>query len=182
MTGGHETALLLVDLVHPFDFEGAEVLADRAKRIVAPVGALVRRARGAEVPVLYVNDHFGAWRASFEALIDKARRGPGAELVDALAPADDDIFVLKPHRSGFYCTPLELLLADLGSRRLVLCGLTTDMCVLSTVSDARIRDFQTIVPSDGCEAQSQERHDTSLAAMRLSFETEILRCDDLFAT
>lgn len=181
MTDADDTALLLVDLIHPFDFPGAEVLADRAARIVEPVGALVHRARAAEIPVLYVNDHFGQWRASFDALVERARRGPGAALIEAIEPAEEDIFVLKPHRSGFYCTPLELLLADLERDRLVLCGLTTDMCLLATVNDARMRDYRTVVPSDGCEAQTPRRQDTALAAMQLSFETEVVCCADLFA-
>lgn len=181
MTRDDDTALLLVDLIHPFEHEGAAVLADRAARIVEPVGALVRRARGTGMPVLYVNDHFGQWRASFEELIERARRGPGAALIEAVEPAEEDIFVLKPHRSGFYGTPLELLLADLERDRLIVCGLTTEMCVLSTVNDARIRDYRTVVPEDGCEAQTRERHETALSAMRLSFDTEITRCDQLVA-
>lgn len=180
MSAADDAALLLVDLVHPFDFEGADRLAERAARIVEPVGAVVRRARARNAPVLFVNDHFGQWRASFDALIERARRGPGAALIRAIEPADGDLFVLKPHRSGFYCTPLELLLADLGRERLIVCGLATDMCVLSTVNDARIRSYRTIVPEDGCEAETADRHRTALAMMELSFETDVVTCGELF--
>ncbi|HJL17583.1 MAG TPA: isochorismatase family cysteine hydrolase [Sandaracinaceae bacterium LLY-WYZ-13_1] len=181
MTGDRgRTALLLVDLVHPFDFEGAEVLAERARRLVSPLSDLVARARALAIPVLYVNDHFGRWRASFHQLVERAADGPGRPLVEALRPDESDYFVLKPHRSGFYCTPLELLLSDLGRDRLVIVGLTTDMCVLSTVNDARTRRLHTVVPEDGCEALSDRRHERALELMELSFDTRVTRCGALF--
>lgn len=171
-------ALLLIDVIHPFDFDGAEALEARARRILGPAASLADRARARGLPVIYVNDNFGRWRSSFEELVDKCEEGPGAEMVRALHPADGDLFVLKPHRSGFYCTPLELLLAELDCRELIVAGLTTDMCVLATVSDARMRDMPVTVVEDACEALDDERHETALRLMRLSHDARVVRARD----
>ncbi|RZO48520.1 MAG: cysteine hydrolase [Sandaracinaceae bacterium] len=175
-------ALLLIDVIHPFEFEGGERLLRRAARIVEPTRRLAAEARRAERPVIYVNDNFGRWRSSFEELVERCEEGRGAEMVRALDPKPSDLFVLKPHRSGFYCTPLELLLADLGCEELVVAGLTTDMCVLSTVSDARMRDMQVTVVEDACEALDDERHETALSLMRLSHDARVVKAEALSAT
>jgi nicotinamidase-related amidase len=70
--------------------------------------------------------------------------------------------VLKPHRSGFYATPLDLLLRDLEARRLVVCGISTDMCVLSTVHDAILRGFEAVVARDACASFDDARHRRAL--------------------
>jgi nicotinamidase-related amidase len=63
-----------------------------------------------------------------------------------LLPAADDYFVLKPKRSGFFFTTLDILLEYLRARTLILTGFTADDCVLFTASGAYLRDFHLIVP------------------------------------
>jgi len=78
--------------------------------------------------------------------------------VEQLVPGEQDYFVLKPKHSGFYQTPLELLLKHFGTKRLILTGLSTNSCVLFTASDAYMRDLQLIVPRDcvaACNEQEQ---------------------------
>ena len=54
--------------------------------------------------------------------------------------------MLKPRHSAFYGTPLEFLLSELGTRRLVIVGLETDQCILCTAQDAYMRKFNLRVP------------------------------------
>ena len=65
-----------------------------------------------------------------------------------MKPESDDYYVLKPHRSAFYSTTLELLLRDLKIKTLLLTGITTDICVLFTANDAYMRGFELHVPAD----------------------------------
>ena len=65
-----------------------------------------------------------------------------------LGPQHDDYAVVKPKHSGFYATPLELLLTHLGARSLVLTGLAGDACVLLTAADAYLRAYRLFVPGD----------------------------------
>lgn len=158
-------ALLLVDLVNPFDFDEGPALLERTRLILEPVKALKRRAHEAGVPVIYVNDNFGRWRSSFADTVRYCREREGGDIVDALTPGDGDLFVLKPQRSGFYCTPLDLLLRDLGSRHLVICGITTEMCVLATAADAVEHRYRVFIPEDGTAAFDDGRRDRALRVM-----------------
>ena len=68
------------------------------------------------MPVIYCNDNFGKWRSDFRSLLGTAeRRCARAADRRALAPDEDDYFVLKPKHSGFHSTTLDVLLAHLGA-------------------------------------------------------------------
>lgn len=68
--------------------------------------------------------------------------------------------------------PLELLLAEMQARELVICGLATDMCVQLTAMDAFLREFKAWVPADCTAAESAQAKAASLAYM-----STILKCD-----
>jgi nicotinamidase-related amidase len=168
------TVLLIVDVINPFEFDGWEDLVGRAQAIAAPLSELKQRAREAKVPVIYVNDNFGQWRSNSESLVKYGRtRGNARELVEALAPESDDYFVLKPMHSGFYETPLSLLLRALGARKLVLAGLWTNSCVLFTAHDAYMRDFCLSIPADCVAACSDEDQQYALDQMRTILKADI---------
>ena len=85
-------ALLIVDMINRFDFEGGAALL-RATRPVAPrIGALARRFRAAGAPVVYVNDNFLDWRGGFADLVAScAGEGAGgAEIVRHVLPEARD--------------------------------------------------------------------------------------------
>jgi nicotinamidase-related amidase len=84
----------------------------------------------------------------------------GHALVDALQPAD--LTVEKVAYSAFYMTRLEWVLRKAGIDTLVVCGIVTNGGVASTVRDAHVRDFRTIVLSDGCAAFSRETHERAI--------------------
>jgi nicotinamidase-related amidase len=174
-TGGQREALprsqrvlLLVDFINPMDFPGAEALAPFALKAAQATAELKRRFDAAGERSIYVNDNFGNWRSDFRTLMSHCRRegGAAARLVRRLAPAPDDLTVLKPRHSGFHATPLELLLEQLGTRRLVITGLATDYCVMCTAMDAFVRGYKLWVPSDCTAAESAEKHELALAWMR----------------
>lgn len=149
-------ALLLIDVINDLEFEGGEKLLPRALPMARKLAALVKRARAAHVPVVYVNDNFGRWRSDFSTQVrhcldDDVR---GRPLVELLRPRDDDYFVLKPKHSAFFSTALETLLQALETQTLVLTGLAGDNCVLFTAHDAYMRDYRLAVPSDCIASES----------------------------
>ncbi|HYF57478.1 MAG TPA: isochorismatase family cysteine hydrolase [Burkholderiaceae bacterium] len=150
-----DDALLLVDLISDFAYPGGDVLLRRLAPAVPRIARLAQRAREAGVPVIYVNDNHGRWRSSFADVVAAARApgAPGASVCERLAPTPDDYFVLKPRHSGFHRTPLDLLLAALGTRRVVIAGVSGDACVMLTAADAHLRGFAIEVPAD-CTASS----------------------------
>jgi nicotinamidase-related amidase len=177
--------LLLIDVINDFEFdEGAEDLFRLALPAAERIARLKARATEAGIPSIYVNDNFGKWRSDFRALVghcidDDTRGRPIAEL---LKPTDEDYFVLKPKQSGFYLTTLDLLLQHLGARTLILAGFSTDICVLFTASDAHLRDYHLLVPSDCVAAQSESENDRVLNYMERVLEADIRNSDEIDLT
>jgi nicotinamidase-related amidase len=152
-------ALLLIDFINDFEFEGAEQSFPRALAAAKATAALRRRARDAGVPVIYCNDNFGKWRSDFRTLLEHCLDGVrGKPIAALLKPDEQDYFVLKPKHSGFHSTTLDVLLAQLGARTLILTGVAGNFCVLFTAHDAYMRDFDLVVPRD-CVASQTEADD-----------------------
>jgi nicotinamidase-related amidase len=177
----HPYALLLVDVINELEFDGADELLPKAKAMARRIAALKARAVRAGVPCVYVNDNFKQWRSDFRMLVDRCLHGGvrGEPIARMLVPAEDDYFVLKPVHSGFYMTTLDLLLRELGSQRLVICGMATEGCVLFTASDAYIRGFEVMVPRDGCASESASRHRGALDIMQKMLKVDTTVCSHI---
>jgi ureidoacrylate peracid hydrolase len=90
---------------------------------------------------------------------------PDAAVLHAMAPAADEIVLPKTSSSVFNSTSLNQLLRNLGARHLVLCGCVTDQCVEHAVRDACDLGYLVTLVVDACATYSQQRHDTSMAAV-----------------
>jgi len=161
-------ALVLIDMINDLEFEGGEQLLEGALAAAERIATLKRRAKRAGIPVIYANDNFGRWRSDFWEVVEHALRDGtrGRPLAERLTPEDDDYFVLKPKHSAFFATTFETLLEYLGTRRLILTGLSTEICVTFTALDAFMRDFQVIIPPDCVASTSQEESDRALDYLR----------------
>lgn len=169
-----ERVLLLVDYINPLDFPGADRLAAPALEAARATAGLKSALAAQGVPCIYANDNYGVWQSDFHSLVSSCvgREGASGEIARLLYPQTGDLTILKPRHSAFYGTPLELLLAEMGTRELVVCGLATDMCVQITAADAFLREFACWVPADCTAAETQDARRASLAYM----ET-VLKCD-----
>ena len=85
-----------------------------------------------------------------------------AQVLDQIAPADDDIVLSKTSSSVFISTNIDYVLRNLGVRSLIIAGVLTDQCIDSAVRDACDLGYLVTVPTDACATLSQERHDWSL--------------------
>lgn len=177
----HRVALLLIDVINDFEFPRADELFRCALPMAPRIAELKRNARAANVPVIYVNDNFGRWRSNqVELLTHCVSEGVrGKPFVEQLAPDKYDYFVLKPKHSGFYQTPLELLLKHLGSERLVLAGVSTNSCILFTANDAYMRDLEVYVPPDCVAACSNQEHESALEEMKLMLKAKLIPSTEL---
>jgi nicotinamidase-related amidase len=168
-------ALLLVDVINDLEFVGGDELFTYALPAARNIVALKRRAKLAGIPAIYVNDNFGKWRSDFKKLIshcleDNTRGRPIAEI---LQPEAEDYFVLKPKQSGFFSTSLEILLKHLGAETLILAGWAGDICILFTASDAHMRDYHLLIPSDCVASQDENENARALAFMQRVLEADI---------
>ncbi|HEV7731147.1 MAG TPA: isochorismatase family cysteine hydrolase [Candidatus Binatia bacterium] len=164
-------ALLLVDLVNPMDFDGAQALLPPALDAARAITALKRRTRAAGMPTIFVNDNFDQWHMGFRELVEHHGRpeAKGRALIERVEPdAASDHFVLKPMHSGFFQTPLEVLLQRLGVRTVVVTGVAADICVWATAHDAYMRDYRVVLPSDCIASERPEwTADTLVRAQRV---------------
>ena len=177
-----QTALLIADLqndfIHPDGAYGragqtaAEIAAIPAR--VEPLADLIRAKGGWIVSTHFtlvpgkggepvISPHLHELRP-FLAKGDFEPGAWGHRLVDELQPAD--FTVEKVAYSAFYMSRLEWVLRKADIRRLIVTGIVTNGGVASTVRDAHVRDFETVVLSDGCAAFSPEIHETAIAALK----------------
>jgi nicotinamidase-related amidase len=170
---GH-AALLLIDVINPLDFDGAEDLLGAALALAEPMVRMRVAADEAGVPVIYVNDNQNQWHSQAtrltDAMIEEDR--PGRPLAEALRPREQDFFVIKPQFSGFYATNLPVLLPRLGVTRLILAGFAADICVLFTAADAHMREYDLWVPADLVAGENGKRTGWALDIMRNSMSAE----------
>jgi nicotinamidase-related amidase len=190
MTDLSKTALLICDLQNDFlDPKGAYGRAGQTSADIAAVPARVKpvaervRQQGGWI----VSTHFtlvpGKGGAPFisahlkklRPFLTKGDFAPGSwgiDLIDALKPAD--LSVEKVAYSAFYMTRLEWVLRKAGIETLAICGIVTNGGVASTLRDAHVRDFHTVLLEDGCAAFKRETHETAVAS--LAAISPVMRC------
>jgi nicotinamidase-related amidase len=169
------TVLVLVDFINPFDFDGADALAPPALEAARATAALRRRAARDGVQTVYANDNYGVWQSDFKTVWARchAMRGAPAEIARLLRPRRSDLTILKPRHSAFYSTPLDLLLRQLHTKKLIIAGLAADNCVLFTAMDAYLRGYSLWVPQDCVAAESAEGKAGALEHMRRTLKATV---------
>lgn len=160
-------ALLIIDAINDLDFPGGEKVLPWALKLATRLSAFHRKALGAGLPVIYVNDNFGLWHSNFAEVYAHCTRheSRGRPICQRLKPGRNDYFILKPRHSGFFATSLVPLLQDLKVRRLILGGIATNLCVLFTAHDAHMHQYPMVVLSDCCAAESDFDHNVALSQL-----------------
>jgi len=169
------TALIVIDMqrdfVEPGGF-GAALGNDvmPLQGIVPATARLIAAARAAGLPVIHTrechrSDLSDCPPAKLNRGAPSLRIGdpgpmgrilsagePGAEIVPELAPAPGETVIDKPGKGAFHATPLSQVLQDLGTRSLILAGVTTEVCVQTTMREANDRGFECLLAEDATES------------------------------
>jgi nicotinamidase-related amidase len=172
-------ALVVIDMINTYDHEDADSLRASAEKVVPVVGEMVKRARDAGTPVIYVNDNFGEWRSDHRALVEEALAGEHASLVEPIVPDDDAMFVVKARHSIFFETPLEYLLGHEEIEEVVLTGQATEQCILYSALDAHIRHIPVIVPRDAVAHIHEDLAEAALRMMEINMDAEVVDAADV---
>lgn len=158
---------------------------------VAPCCKLVDAARRASVPIIYTRyvyrPDYTDGGVMVHELIPDLKRGEclragtwDADVIDELAPQTSDYVIDKNRPSAFFATGLEPILKGLAIEDLVVCGVTTNCCVETTVRDASQRDYHTYVVGDAVAEYEQDRHEVALKSMGMLF-ARVVTVDDVLA-
>lgn len=163
------TALVLIDLQKESDF-GLRGL----DTVVTNAGRLLHESRARGIPVIYtrqINRADGVGLSLDEPVDEQGRpqlycAGTGdEEIIDAIAPEAGDIVVDKQRWSAFHATNLDLTLRSLGVEHVLMGGLVTDGCLMTSVFDAYFRDYRVHLIKDVCATSNEGAHMAAILLM-----------------
>ena len=182
-------ALIIIDMQRDFLEPGGfgEALGNdvsRLKAVVGPLQAVLASARNAGMLVIHTRE--GHRPDLSDAPRHKVERGepamrigapgpmgrilvrgePGHDIIPELYPVEGEPVIDKPGKGAFYQTDLELMLKNRDIDTLLVCGVTTEVCVNTTVREANDRGFRCIVLSDCCASYFPEFQSAGLAMIK----------------
>jgi nicotinamidase-related amidase len=182
-------ALIIIDMQRDFLEPGGfgETLGNDVSLLKAAVGpckAVLAAARAAGILIIHTRE--GHRPDLSDAPRHKVERGepalrigapgpmgrilvrgePGHDIISELYPKDGEPVIDKPGKGAFYQTDIELMLKNRGIDTLLVCGVTTEVCVNTTVREANDRGFRCIVISDCCASYFPEFHEYGLKMIK----------------
>jgi len=176
---GRPPALIIIDMQRDFVEPGGfgDALGNDVSRLQACVPAIARllaAARRLGLPVIHTRE---AHRPDLsDCPSSKRMRGdcrlkigdagpmgrllvdgePGNAIIDALKPLPGEVELAKPGKGAFYATPLQEILQQLGVTHLLFTGVTTEVCVQTTMREANDRGYECLLVEDGTESYFPE--------------------------
>ncbi len=183
------TAVIVIDMQRDFLEPGGfgETLGNDVsllQRAVGPIRALLEATRRRKMLIIHTReghlpDLSDAPKAKIERGAPSIRIGApgpmgrilirgeaGHDIVEALKPLPGEPVIDKPGKGAFYATGLGSLLQQRGIENLIVCGVTTEVCVHTTVREANDRGYKCIVPGDCCASYFPEFHEMGLKMIK----------------
>jgi len=179
-----KTALIVIDMQHGFIDEDASLEVAAARDIIPNISKLIDACRSKGAPVIFTEfvyadnvpclrgDPFGIEHLASEGspgfgskssnCLIGHNAGTGVEsagTIDELKPAPEELVVRGHTYDKFYGTPLDLALRSQGITHLLMTGITTDVCVNSTLIAATQRNYRVTAITDGCASPWPELHE-----------------------
>jgi nicotinamidase-related amidase len=183
-------ATLVIDMQNGFCAEdgsfaqmirGTEMSIALNRSAIPNCARLIQATREVAAPVIYTRYVYQRDYSDRDILIRKypgitelnalAKDSWDADIIPELSPADSDFVIDKSRYSAFKSTRLEALLHGLQVSTLVVCGVTTNICVESTAREAAEKDFDVVIASDATGEFTEQRHRNALDILEYGFAT-----------
>lgn len=172
-----KVAVLVIDMIN--DFVTGKLKLERGRKIIPTTRKLLDFARSKGIPVVYANDSHLSDDPELKLWGPHAIAGTkGAQVVPELKPKKGDYILGKRSYSAFFGTKLDELLRGIGVTKLLLVGVSTDICIQNTAADAFFRGYEVIVPSDCVEAFSEEEHERALKYIEKVYGAKMTTSDE----
>jgi nicotinamidase-related amidase len=184
-----KTALVIIDMQRDFLEPGGfgETLGNDVSQLasaVQPIGHVLAAARKSGMLVIHTREgHLADLSDAPPAKVERGapslrigdpgpmgriliRGEAGHDIIPELYPVAGEIVIDKPGKGAFYATPLGEVLKQRGIENLLVCGVTTEVCVNTTVREANDRGYRCVVIADGCASYFPEFHDMGLKMIK----------------
>jgi nicotinamidase/pyrazinamidase len=175
-------AIIITDMIEDFVRpDGPLPIGEEGLKIIPNLCELIDLCRQKVWPVVYANDALMADDFLFQSRMKPhAIRGTaGAGLIGELRSEPSDLLIHKPRFSAFFKTDLDIELRERGIDTVVLGGIATEVCILSTAYEAVCHNFEVIVLEDCCASRSKETHGLVISMLKKSPLYPLLRVTTL---
>lgn len=178
------TALIIIDMQRDFVLKGGfgEALGNNVEpmgEIVPNIQKLLKAARSCNMLIIHTREGHRAdlsdcppeklTRGNKTFIGQKGPMGRilirgeyGHDFIDELKPLDNEVIIDKPGKDAFYATDLDLVLKNAGIKSLIICGVTTEVCVQTTCRAANDRGYKIVVPKDCTASYFKEFYQSTL--------------------
>ena len=173
-----KTALLVVDMQNYYVMEGQGAYSPAARKLVPNINRLAETMRRVGSTVIWARNYvdaraFETWSVHYDRMTEAKRatrarslsKGElGFRIWHELDTRDDDLYIDKARYSAFIDTAcgLEDALKKRGIDTLIVCGVSTNVCVESTARDAMMLNYRVLIAADACAAGSETLHEATL--------------------
>ncbi|MGH3089767.1 MAG: cysteine hydrolase family protein [Rubrobacteraceae bacterium] len=175
-----KTALVVVDMQNDFVKEGGSLVVPDAEGTVQNIKSLLDLARENNMKVVFTQDTHSDGDPEWNIWPEHAREGSwGWQIVDELAPREDETVIRKVRYDAFYATHLDHFLRLWGVDTLVICGTVANICVHYTAASAALRWYKVVVPKDATSALDPFDLEASLRQTSFLFSGRITRSEGI---
>lgn len=171
-------ALLIVDMIH--EFVDGKFGSERAKSIVPDVKRLIDIAREKNLLIIYAKDSHEEGDPELKVWGPHAMKGSfSSEVIDDIKPLESDVVVEKKTYDAFFETPLNDILKIRNVDKIVVAGVSTDICVMHTVAHAFFLGYETYVVNECTESIKESNKEFGLKYMKNIYGTKIINIKDV---
>ena len=156
---GSKSAILVVDLLSSFDFEGGDKVFNSISFKAEWLRKTLKLFRDCNLNVIYVNDELEdyKWKSDKKNLIKDCIKNKKLKLFyKKIKPRKKDYLLLKTSYSAFFMTSLDVMLRNKGIQKIYIIGVAGDICVLLTAFDAIMLGYEVVIIKKGIASEQEK--------------------------